>query len=80
MSRLTALFSLIFLLSPLSHSSNDQSSYAKDVLGACKAEVKDHCHDKNLTSEEIADCLKVKSQNQKNKFTDSCRDSLAKKK
>ena len=80
MSSFAILFTITLLMITESGVSEELSSYEKEVLGACKTEVKDHCHDKTLKGEEIATCLKEKSQNQKNTFSDNCRDSLAKKK
>ncbi len=75
-----ALFLSLLSFSAASFGEESQSSYATEVLGACKAEVKDHCHDKNLKQGEVTACLKLKSQDEKNKFTSGCKDTLAKKK
>jgi hypothetical protein len=80
MSKYAFILILSLSLPAIVQGEDQASSYASDVLGACKAEVKDHCHDKNLKKGEVTQCLKEKSLDQKNKFTNNCRDSLAKKK
>jgi hypothetical protein len=56
-----------------------QNDFEKEVLGACKTEVKDNCKN-SKTGRASVQCLRQKSVDKKIKFTDDCRNKIAEKK